>query len=206
MKYSISLVALVLGGLTSLHGSPSFKEKEMNEVKRTFTFRGHPIHPQIVHRFAGWQCDSGYPTTVTIDLNTAAGSGEFPDEGVARDGHKISAREGNQTFAYEWLGVVKSGTHVVLATWTEQPATAEGTEAKPGEPGKTKKKVLFLRTARGKAFLENGKLYDRLLLTEERRFPINENEEVAAKLANDKVTLTMTAAGGKKRVATLDIQ
>ncbi len=203
MNYSIALLALVLGSSALLHGSPSFKEKEMNDVKRTFTFRGHPIHPQIVARYAGWQSTSGYPTTVTIDLNTAAGSLEFPDDGVTKEGHKVSAQVGNETFGYEWLGVVKSGTHVVLATWSETAPAVEGAEA---APGKSKKKILFLRTARGKAFLESGKLYDRLLLTEERRFPIADTEEVSAKLANDKVTLTMTAPGGKKRTATLDIQ
>jgi len=203
MKYSIALVALVSFVSTALYGSPSYKEKEMNDVRRTFTFRGHPIHPEIVHRFAGWKSEGGYPTTVTIDLNTAAGSGEFPNEGVTKEGNKVSTQAGNETFAYEWLGVVKSGTHVVLAQWSEAGPAAEGSEA---APAKTKKKVLFLRTAKGKAFLESGKLYDRLLLTEERRYPIADNEEVSAKLANDKVTLTMTAAGGKKRSATLDIQ
>jgi len=196
------LVSLTLGAAIS-DASPGFKEKELAEVKRHFKFRGRPIHPQIVHRYAGWQSDSGYPTTVTIDLATASGSGEFPDDEVKVEGNKVVHKVGTDTYAYEWLGVVKSGTHVVLASYSSELPPVEGAET---GTSKTRKKVLFLRTAKGKAFLDNGKLYDRLLLTEERRFAVGDNEEVVAKISGDHVGLTLTAAGGKKRTASLDIQ
>ncbi len=182
-----------------------YKEKDLNEVKRAFKFHGKPIHPRIVHRLSGWPSESGYPTVVTVDLAQAAGSAEFPDEEVLVDGQKFTHKAGAEVFSYEWLGVVKSGTHVLLATmWEEVPAAEAGSGEVPLP--KKHKKIMFLRAARGKAFLDSGKLYDRLLLTEERRYPLGEKEEVTAKLAGDRVTLEISVAGGKKRTVNLDIQ
>lgn len=201
------LTWVVLFSLPALasKGPVGFKEKELAEVRREFKFRGKPIHPRIVHRLTGWPSESGFPTVVTIDLAQAAGSAEFPDEEVQSDGRKFSHKLGTDVFTYEWLGVVKSGTHVILATEGEEPPAVEAASGEVA-PAKKHKKVMFLRAARGKAFLDNGKLYDRLLLTEERRYPLTEKEEVAAKIAGDKVTLEITVAGGKKRSVSMDIQ
>ena len=171
IRFALTWVVLFSSLALAAKGPVGFKEKELAEVRRAFKFRGKPIHPRIVHRLSGWPSDSGFPTVVTVDLAQAAGSTEFPDEEVQGEGNKFSHKLGNDVFTYEWLGVVKSGTHVILATEGEELPAAE---AASGEvtPPKKHKKLMFLRAARGKAFLDTGKMYDRLLLTEERRYPL----------------------------------
>lgn len=205
IRHSLPLLVLFSSLALASKGPVGYKEKDLAEVKRVFKIHGKPVHPRIVHRLSGWPSESGYPTVVTVDLAQAAGSAEFPDEEVVVEGSKFTHKSGAEVFSYEWLGVVKSGTHVLLASqWEEVPAAEAGSGEVPTP--KKQKKIMFLRAAKGKGFLDNGKLYDRLLLTEERRYPLGEKEEVTAKISGDRVTLDISVAGGKKRTVALDIQ
>ncbi|BHH84328.1 hypothetical protein [Desulforhopalus sp. 52FAK] len=59
-------------------------ESALVEANRHFTYKGKPIHPDLVGEFIGWVSD-GPPITLAVDVSMGTGSNEYFTEVKERD-------------------------------------------------------------------------------------------------------------------------
>ena len=123
------------------------------EARASFTFQGRPIHPGLVKEFIGWLSDAG-PITASVDVAAAAGTDEYWDREVERQGDwlRINTDEGRGYFLYQRLGGLEDGTQVLLA-------------ADNGGGSGVWHYALLVRFHTDWARRHDGALYERLLMT-----------------------------------------
>lgn len=120
--WQFGLLLLVgCGGTTDLVRPPD----SLPEWETKFTYRGEPIHPQVIWKFMGWISDAG-PIVAAVDVAAAHGTNEYSSPVTHRDGwsefypgdiesaDRDNPVEGRrESFSYRWLGRLSDGTHVV---------------------------------------------------------------------------------------------
>ena len=101
---------------------PAPVKRLLQEVNEHFTIQGKAVDPRLVEKFTTFLSDSGFPNVITVDLLAAAlNDNEYyvPDvkvkDGLVSVNHKDP--EGS-SFAYDWLGTVRPGLHVVKTLYS----------------------------------------------------------------------------------------
>ena len=85
------------------------------ELNRQFTVRGHRVHPALIERFTRWPSDASEPVVITVNVLTAAGTNEYPDDSIEVESDRVGLTRppGEGWFNYRWLGTVSPGLHVL---------------------------------------------------------------------------------------------
>lgn len=166
----------------------------MEEMRRTFTLEGKPVPPEVFRDFGdGDLADSG-AIWVTVDVKAAIGSNLYFDE-IERSGRWINqtkAKDGEQT-AYRYIGVTNNGLLVVIAAYS-------------GGGSGDFISLHILDLARARAFDLEGKVYDRVNLTNIRTIPLGDRWDGEVRIENNTIAVITTRRGpaddsGKKEAA-----
>ncbi len=150
------------------------------EIDKSFTYKGKPIHPGIIHEFEGYLSDSGAPLSVSIDLAAASGSNQYFDgnvEQLKQGFYSVKDSSGQGYSGYHWLGKLADGTHVVSAY------------SNGGGSG-VFEHLYFLQFTAGRGYGPDGTPYDRLVMTAIRWYPLGDRSRARVQVLSDKVVIT----------------
>jgi hypothetical protein len=157
------------------------------EMRRSFTLDGKPVPPEIFRDFGdGDLADSG-AIWVTVDAKAAIGSNLYFDE-IEKNGdwliqRKLGAKpDSNQETAYTYCGATENGLLVVLATYSGG-----------GTGDFITLHILDIAAARG--FDLEGKLYDRIGLTNLYSAPLGDRWDGEIHIAKNTITIVTTRTG-----------
>ena len=114
------MIPLILLGCRESTVRPPTDTLQHADLGTNFSFKGKPIHPMIVHEFVGLPSNRG-PVCRVIDLEAAGGGNRFPQKVKRlRDGTtsclQDDADDSLGYVAYQHLGVLRNGTHVVITS------------------------------------------------------------------------------------------
>ena len=108
----------VMGAMQPIDGEDVASPVQVIEYAYSFA-RPPFIHPKIIQDLSTWLSDRG-DQVVAIDLGDSQGSNRyFGDVGVnAADGQCpfVYTEEGGQRFGYQYIGMTKSGVHVLYTS------------------------------------------------------------------------------------------
>lgn len=131
-------------------------QQVLDEANLSFTYRGKPIHPKLVHEFQCWDSDLN-PVTLAVDVSAAFDSNEYCDEVEISD-EWVSFYDEEGRTSYRWTGFNKRrGVHVL--------ETASG-----GSGSYVAKTTLWVKFEIGQSVYPDGKPYDQLILRLVRAF------------------------------------
>jgi hypothetical protein len=182
------LMAAPLASLPASAGEPPSTASLVAEVRHTFTVDGKPIPPEIFRDFGdGDLADSG-PIWVTIDVNAATGSNLYYDD-IKKDGQwfgqkETSPKAGTEAAetGYSYYGATENGLLVVVASYSGG-----------GSGNFITLHILDLAPAR--AFDLEGKVYDRLNLTNVRSVPLGDRWNGEIKIEKNTIRVITTRKG-----------
>ena len=171
------------------------------EASRGFTLDGKPIPPEIFRDFGdGDLADSG-AIWVTVDAKAAIGSNLYYDD-ITQNGAWITQKKaasgpgaGEQT-AYTYIGATANGLLVVVASYS-------------GGGSGNFITLHILDIAAARAFDSDGKIYDRVNLTNVRSIPLGDRWDGAVSVAKNTITVVTTRTGpaddsGKRTTTTIE--
>ncbi len=157
------------------------------EVKRTFTIQGKPVPPEIFRDFGdGDLADSG-SIWVTVDLETATGSNLYADD-IKQDNGWVSQRKTNDSIngaeetGYIYIGATANGLLVAIASYS-------------GGGSGTFYTLHIMDIAAAKAFDLDGKLYDRVNLTNIRGVPLGDRWNGEVSISGNAIHVLTTRTG-----------
>lgn len=167
------------------------------EMRHSFTLDGKPIPPEIFRDFGdGDLADSG-AIWVTVDAKAAIGSNLYFDD-TKRDGAWVSQKKtgGQEEAGYSFYGATDNGLLVVLTTYSGG-----------GTGVFTSLHILDVASARG--FDLDGKVYDRIDLTNLRTIPLGDRWGGEIGIAKNTITIVTTRKGpaddsGKRETTTVE--
>ncbi|WP_158812717.1 hypothetical protein [Methylocapsa sp. S129] len=164
------------------------------EARRAFTLHGKPIPPEILRDMGdGDIADSG-GILVTVDAGAAIGSNLYFDD-IKQDHGWVSQKKANQSMngaeetAYHFVGATANGLLVVIATYNGG-----------GTGYFTTLHILDIAAAR--AFDSDGKIYQRINLTNVRDVALGDRWEGEASIAKNAVTIVTNNTNKKGPVDT----
>jgi hypothetical protein len=169
------------------------------EARKSLTLQGKPAPPEIFRDFGdGDLADSG-AIWVTVDLLAAVGSNLYDDDITAADGwitQKKSAKSGDQTTAYKYIGATDNGLLVTLVAYNGG-----------GSGNFMTLHVLDLTAGRG--FDPEGKFYHRINLTNLRSAPLGDRWSGEVTILHNQIRIVTTHKGpadetARREVATID--
>jgi hypothetical protein len=157
------------------------------EVRRSFTINGKPIPPEIFRDFGdGDMADSG-AIWVTIDAAAAIGSNFYFDD-IKNDGSYVSQTKlgPNNVFlektAYSFWGTTDNGLIVVISSYN-------------GGGSGTFYTLHIVDVAAARGFDNDGKVYQRINLTNIRSVILGDRWEGELKIAKNDITIITTRNG-----------
>jgi hypothetical protein len=157
------------------------------EVKRTFTIQGKPIPPEIFRDFGdGDLADSG-SIWVTVDIEAATGSNLYADD-IKQDNGWVSQHKANDSIngaeetGYKYIGATANGLLVAIASYS-------------GGGSGTFYTLHIMDIAAAKAFDLDGKLYDRVNLTNIRGVPLGDRWNGEVSISGDAIRVLTTRTG-----------
>jgi hypothetical protein len=157
------------------------------EVRRSFTINGKPIPPEIFRDFGdGDMADSG-AIWVTIDAAAAIGSNLYFDD-IKQDGTYVSQTKlgPNNVFlektAYSFWGTTDNGLIAVIASYN-------------GGGSGTFYTLHIVDVAAARGFDNDGKIYQRINLTNIRSVILGDRWEGELKIAKNDITIITTRNG-----------
>jgi hypothetical protein len=157
------------------------------EVRRSFTINGKPIPPEIFRDFGdGDMADSG-AIWVTIDAAAAIGSNLYFDE-IKQDGSTVSQtkRGPNNIYLektdYSFCGTTDNGLIVVLASYNGGGSGIFYT-------------LHIVDVAAARGFDIDGKVYQRINLTNVRSVILGDRWDGDIKIKKDDITIITTKTG-----------
>jgi hypothetical protein len=199
---ALLLIAAALAASPASAGGPPSTASLVAEVRHAFTVADKPIPPEIFRDFGdGDLADSG-PIWVTIDVNAATGSNLYFDD-IKQDGRWFSQKETNPKAGtpaaetgYTYYGATENGLLVVLAAYSGG-----------GSGNFITLHILDLAPAR--AFDSEGKVYDRINLTNVRSIPLGDRWNGEIKIEKNTIRVVTTRKGpaddsGKRETATFE--
>ena len=128
IKYFILLGFMVVAGCQSSHRpfDPAYRAgrysgnrasypaqtvlRVLQEVNESFTYRGSPIHPELVKEFECWISDMN-PVTMAVDVSAAFDSNEYSSKPYI-DGEWVRVKTDEGTYSYKWISS-KDGVHIL---------------------------------------------------------------------------------------------
>jgi hypothetical protein len=170
------------------------------EARSAFTLNGKKIPPEIFRDFGdGDMADSG-SIWVTVDLLAAIGSNLYFDD-IAQDGHWISqAKQGHKGSeggtAYKYIGATENGLLVALSAWSGGGSGDFIT-------------LHILDIAPARAFDIEGKLYQRINLTNLRNVPLGDRWDGEVSIEKNSIVVVTKRSGpaddsGQRRTMTIE--
>jgi len=203
-----TLTASLLAGLVvsvSLAFAESSPDALVAEMRRSFTLDGKPVPPEIFRDFGdGDLADSG-PIWVTIDVKAAIGSNLYFDT-ITKNGTWLVQRKvqtpplgppfGDELTSYSYIGAADNGLLVVLASYSGGGSGDFIT-------------LHILDAAAGRGFDDDGKVYDRLNLTNVQSIPLGDRWSGDVTISHNTVTIVTERAGptddsGVRRTTTIE--
>lgn len=108
----------------ALIGTPLFASEQMDEANASFTYKGKPIHPFLLHEFSNWLSDDRPPMITTVDVAAAFDTNKYQQSTIQlRDGCVFSEKREEdkgvplyESFDYQRLGRMANGIHVLETT------------------------------------------------------------------------------------------
>jgi hypothetical protein len=157
------------------------------EVRHSFTINGKPIPPEIFRDFGdGDMADSG-AIWVTIDAAAAIGSNLYFDD-IKRDGNYVTQtkRGPNNVYlektAYNFWGTTDNGLIVVIASYN-------------GGGSGIFETLHIVEVAAARGFDIDGKVYQRINLTNIRSVILGDRWQGELKIAKNNITIITTRNG-----------
>lgn len=172
----ISLIAILTVAFFPAADLFASVDSLLNEANGRFTINEKPIHPGLFQEFAIWLSDNSNPVTVTVDvLAGAKARNEYDADAVkVQDGYISYSRDNGESFSYKWLGRLSNGLHVVEV-------------ADSGGGSGVFSDLFFIRFDKGEGWDNDGKKYDRLLMTVVRTFALGDRDDGEIKVLPDQV-------------------
>ena len=177
----------------------------VDEMRRSFTIDGKAVPPEIFRDLGdGDLADSG-PIWVTVDVKSAIGSNLYYDA-ITKNGDWLVQRKvqtpplgppfGDELTSYTYLGATENGLLVVLASYSGGGTGVFYT-------------LHILDLAPARAFDSEGKVYDRINLTDVRSTPLGDRWSGEVTIAHNTVTIVTERAGpvddsGIRRTTTIE--
>jgi hypothetical protein len=171
------------------------------EVRRSFTVHGKPIPPEIFRDFGdGDLADSG-PIWVTVDIKAATGSNLYFED-IKQDGRWVSQKKAatktdpEQETGYSYYGATANGLLVVLASYS-------------GGGSGNFITLHLLDIAAARAFDGDGKVYDRVNLTNVRSIALGDRWNGEIRVEKNSIRVITTRKGpaddsGKRDTMTIE--
>jgi hypothetical protein len=171
------------------------------EARRTFTLGSKPIPPEIFRDFGdGDLADSG-SIWVTIDVKAAIGSNLYADD-ITKNGAWLSQKKAAtgpaavEETAYKYIGATANGLLVALAAYSGG-----------GSGDFITLHILDIAVAR--AFDLDGKVYERINLTNLRSAALGDRWDGDVKIAKNTITVVTTRKGpadqsGRRETTTIE--
>jgi hypothetical protein len=167
------------------------------EVRRAFTIEGKPIPPEIFRDFGdGDMADSG-PIWVTIDVKAATGSNLYFDD-IKQDGRWFSQKKtgAEDQTGYSYYGATANGLLVVVASYS-------------GGGSGNFITLHILDIAAARAFDSEGKIYQRINLTNIRSVPLGDRWNGEIRIEKNVIHVVTTRKGpaddsGKRETVTIE--
>jgi hypothetical protein len=189
-RISISLLYAALAVIAASTVSPASADDTpstaslLSEARRALTINGKPIPPEIFRDFGdGDIADSG-PIWVTVDLNAATGSNLYFDD-IKQDGKWVSQKKANpkadttEETGYSYYGTTANGLLVALASYSGGGSGDFIT-------------LHILDLAASRALDADGKVYDRINLTNIRSVPLGDRWDGDIKIDKNTVRVITT--------------
>jgi hypothetical protein len=101
--------------------APLLASEQLDEANSKFTYKGKPIHPDLVKEFSNWLSDNRPPVVTTVDVSSAFDTNKYQQSAVQKRGDwwfvEHEEMDGDikeyESFDYHWLGRMASNVHVV---------------------------------------------------------------------------------------------
>jgi hypothetical protein len=195
-----ALIAVSLASPASAGGTPSTASL-LSEARRALTIGGKPIPPEIFRDFGdGDMVDSG-PIWVTVDIKAATGSNLYFDD-IKQDGKWVSQKKTDtkagtqEETGYTYYGATANGLLVVVASYS-------------GGGSGNFITLHILDLAAAHALDSDGKLYDRINLTNVRSVPLGDRWNGEIKIDKNTIRVITTRNGpaddsGKRETKTIE--
>jgi hypothetical protein len=195
-----TLIAVALASPASADDTPSTASL-LSEARRALTIGGKPVPPEIFRDFGdGDIADSG-AIWVTVDINAATGSNLYFDD-IKQDGKWVTQKKMNpkadtqEQTGYSYYGATANGLLVVVASYSGG-----------GSGNFITLHILDLAAAR--AFDFDGKVYDRINLTNVRSMPLGDRWDGEIKIDKNTIRVITTRKGpvddsGKRETVTIE--
>jgi hypothetical protein len=158
------------------------------EVRKSFTVNGKPIPPEIFRDFGdGDLADSNTSIWITVDVLAATGSNRYYDD-IKADHGSYSQKAATcpqpscEETGYLYIGSTDNGLLVVVASYSGG-----------GSGNFITLHILDLAAAR--AFDFDGKVYDRINLTNVRSVPLGDRWNGEIKIDNNTIRVITTRQG-----------
>jgi hypothetical protein len=196
----VLIAASLASPATSAGGEPS-TAAVIAEARRAFTVGGQPIPPEIFRDFGdGDLADSG-PIWVTVDIKAATGSNLYFDD-IKQDGRWVSQKKAatkadpEQETGYSYYGATANGLLVVLAAYS-------------GGGSGNFITLHILDIAAARAFDLEGKIYERINLTNVRSIPLGDRWNGDIRIEKNTIRVVTTRKGpaddsGKRETMTIE--
>jgi hypothetical protein len=195
-----ALIAALLVSPASAGDTPSTASL-LSEARRALTIGGKPIPPEIFRDFGdGDMADSG-PIWVTVDINAATGSNLYFDD-IKQDGKWFSQKKTDtrtdtvEETGYCYYGATANGLLVVVASYS-------------GGGSGNFITLHILDLAAAHAFDSDGKIYDRINLTNVRSIALGDRWNGDIKIEKNTIRVVTTRKGpaddsGKRETRTIE--
>jgi hypothetical protein len=198
---AFALIATARASPPALAGDTPSTASLLSEARHALTINGKPIPPEIFRDFGdGDIADSG-PIWVTVDINAATGSNLYFDD-IKQDGKWFSQKKTDttagteQTTGYSYYGATANGLLVVVASYS-------------GGGSGNFITLHILDLAAAHAFDSDGKIYDRINLTNVRSIPLGDRWNGDIKIEKNTIRVITTRNGpaddsGKRETKTIE--
>jgi hypothetical protein len=198
---AFALIATALASPPALADDTPSTAALLSEARRALTINGKPIPPEIFRDFGdGDMADSG-PIWVTVDINAATGSNLYFDD-IKQDGKWVSQKKTDtkagieQETGYSYYGATANGLLVAVASYSGG-----------GSGNFITLHILDLAAAR--AFDSDGKIYDRINLSNVRSIALGDRWNGEIKIDKNIIRVITTRKGpaddsGKRQTMTIE--
>jgi hypothetical protein len=145
------------------------------EANANFTYQGVSIHPKLVQKFASWESDKSVPKVIMVDVAAAFDTNEYFSAERYED-KRVCYDVDSGFFCYEWLGKLANGLHV-LRIYDN------------GGGSGTFQTLFFVKFDKGEGYTEDGKKYERLLMSIVRQYTLGDRDDGEIKVLGDRVVV-----------------
>lgn len=149
-----------------------------DEVNKSFTFNGKPIHPLLIHEFIGGPKYGSFVTAV--DVTAAQGSKKYSFKDVKSGknwaGIQIPIEDWKESYWHTWYGRMENGVHVIRTSYSGGGSGCFGD-------------LLFVELKVDRAYKSDGTAYERLLMKKVLGFGLRDRDDAKVEVMKDRVVI-----------------